>query len=59
VRFKPRSEWSSPIEIRVRKDGDVWKVIEVGQLEAEWDMEGNTTYNYRKADDIYSIRWLR
>ena len=41
VKFKPSNEWFGAIEVYVKKEGEVWKIVKTGYYETDWDMEGN------------------
>lgn len=39
VKFKKSSEWFGAVEVYVKKDGEVWKIVKTGYYETDWDMD--------------------
>jgi hypothetical protein len=60
VKFKARTEWSSPMELHVKKTGDVWKVVKVGVYDKDWenmDENGNAPEKFREITNVEELRW--
>lgn len=54
VKFKAQYEWSGAIELRLKQDGEVWKVVAAGYYEREGQGDA---YKYVALADIYELAW--
>ncbi|MDC1141773.1 hypothetical protein OAU50_01655 [Planctomycetota bacterium] len=55
VRLKPESDWNGPLDIHVKKDGDVWKIVSAWKIKLPKNEGGKESREQVK--DIYSARW--
>ena len=39
VKFKASNEWMGAVEVYVKKDGEVWKIVKAGYYEMDYDMD--------------------
>jgi hypothetical protein len=58
VKLKARTEWSGAVEIHVKKVGDVWKIVNAGYYELEWnDMGDMVEGEFKEHKDLDSLGW--
>jgi hypothetical protein len=58
VKLKSRSEWSGPVEVHVKKIGEVWKIVNAGYYDMEWtDMGEMVEGEFKESKDLDTLGW--
>jgi hypothetical protein len=55
VRFKPEQEWNGPLDIHVKKSGDLWQVVCAKSVKLPESEDGEE--EYQQLEDIYAASW--
>ncbi|MCB9895019.1 MAG: hypothetical protein H6839_11265 [Planctomycetes bacterium] len=57
VLFKKQDEWSSALEVRVKKFDGVWKIVDAGYWQDKLGENGEVTKEFVSETDVYSLKW--
>ncbi len=57
VKIKQRYESLGAIELRLKQDGEVWKIVSGGYYERDWKSEDKEALRFVPVPDIYQLAW--
>jgi hypothetical protein len=57
VQFNSRSEWRGPVEVQLRKDGDVWKIVRAGSYTTRRENGERVIDRFVEEPRLLSLNW--